>query len=129
MSRLAIPIMLAVATGGCGAASAKSYDSSDPVHCMTIYGATSGTVRTGPLADELNARILHIARTNGGTEWIRRITPVSAQLGAQWEAAADKAEIIKLFEECRKRQDADPSFTAALPQLMRQGKSISSGAR
>ncbi len=129
MPRLAIPIMLALAAGGCGAASAKSYDSSDPVHCMTIYGATSGTVRTGPLADELNARIFHIVRSNGGAEWIRKITPVTLQLGAQWEAAPDRAEILKLFDECRSRQDADPSFEAELSKLMREGRSISSGAR
>lgn len=129
MSRMLIPVMLGVVGAGCSAAAAKPYDSADPVHCMAIFGATSGTARTGPLADELNARIVHLVRSNGGAEWIEKITPLTLQLGARWEASLDREEIIKLFEECRANQDADPSFKSALPQLMREGREISSGAK
>jgi hypothetical protein len=129
MTRFALPALLAIAAGGCSAATARPYDSSDPLHCMVIYSATSGTVRTGPLADELNARIVHIVRSNGGPEWIEKITPLTLQIGAQWEAAPDQEKVVKLFEECRSRQDADPSFKAALPQLMQEGRRISANAR
>jgi len=129
MTRLAIPMILAVAGEGCSAANAQPYDSGNPVHCMVIYGATSGTARTGPLADELNARIVHLVRSNGGVEWLREITPLTTQLGAQWEASPDREGIVRLFTECRANQDADPSFRAALPQLMREGRAISSSAR
>ena len=129
MTRLAIPVLVAVAGAGCTAATAKPYDSGDPVHCMVICGATSGTARNGPLADELNARIVHLVRANGGAEWLRQIAPVTMRLGAQWEASPDREEIVKLFEECRTKQDLDPSFRAALPQLMREGREISASAR
>jgi hypothetical protein len=129
MTRFALPVLLAVAAAGCSAATAQPYDSSDPVHCMVIFSATSGTARTGPLADELNARIVHIVRANGGAEWIEKITPLTLQIGAQWEASPDQEKVVKLFEECRSRQDADPSFKAALPQLMQEGRRISASAR
>jgi hypothetical protein len=98
---------------------------------MTIFGATSATVRTGSLADELNARIVYIVRSNGGADWLREITPAAQQLGRSWEArvSQDGEEIMKLFDECKMRQNADPSFKAALPNLMREGRAISAGAR
>jgi hypothetical protein len=96
---------------------------------MVVYGATSGTARTGPLADEVNARIVHLVRSNGGPEWLKKITRTTMELGARWEASPDREGIVKLFEECRAYQDADPSFRQALPQLMREGRAISSSAR
>jgi hypothetical protein len=96
---------------------------------MVIYGATSGTSRTGPIADEMNARIVHLVQSNGGPGWLKKITPLTVQLGARWEASPNREEVVKLFEECRANQDADPSYKAALPQLMREGREISSSAR
>lgn len=129
MPRTAFAILLAAALAGCSAADASPYDSSNPVHCMTIFSVTSGTARTGPLADELNARILFFVRSHGGEPWLRQITPTSLQLAARWEASADRDAIMRLFDGCRARQDADPIFRAALPELMREARRISSNAR
>lgn len=130
MTRSALPIIVAGLLAGCSAASASAspYDSANPVHCMTIFGAGSGAARNGPVADELNARILFIVRANGGADWVRKITPVSVELGKAWEAAPDKSGIMTLFDECRSRQDADPKFQAALPELIREGRRISASA-
>ena len=127
MRRLSLLVLIGLTA--CTSAGASPYDSSNPVHCMTIFGATSGTARTGALADELNARIVFIVRSNGGAQWLREISPAAQQLGAQWEASRDRDEILRLFEECRNRQDADPNFRAALPNLMREGRAISASAR
>lgn len=129
MLRTAFLTLVAIAAGACSAANANPYDSGDPVQCMAIFGATSGTVRTGPLADELNARIVYIVRSNGGAEWLRRVTPQSTQVAATWEASHDPDRIMKLFDDCRSRQDSDPVFKAALPELMREGRNISATAR
>jgi hypothetical protein len=131
MKRLAF-CMAAIGLAGCTSATASPHDSSNPVHCMTIFGATSGVARSGPLADELNARILFLVRSNGGADWLREITPETQRLGAAWEeqarASKDGEEFMKLFDECRARQDADPDFRNALPELMQEGRAISAGA-
>jgi hypothetical protein len=127
MKRLSV--LVSIGLTACTSAGASPYDSSNPVHCMTIFSATSGTVRTGALADELNARMVFIVRSNGGAQWLREITPATQQLAAQWQASPDRDEVLKLVEECRNRQDADPNFRAALPNLMREGRKISGNAR
>ena len=85
MTRNVLLMILAATAAGCDAAKASSYDSSDPIQCTTILGATSGTLRKGPLAGDLNARILFIVRSNGGPEWLRRASPGSAQHAARWK--------------------------------------------
>ncbi|MES2904788.1 MAG: hypothetical protein V4696_11435 [Pseudomonadota bacterium] len=133
MKRFALCVLAPIGLMSCTSASAASYDSSNPVHCLSIFSATSGTTRTGPLADELNARIVYIVRSNGGADWLRGITPTAQELGMSWEARSrasqDGEEVMKLFDECRSRQDSDPSFRAALPILLREGREISAGAR
>lgn len=133
MKQLALCVLAPIGLAGCTSATASSYDSDNPVHCMTIFSATSGTARTGPLADELNARIVYIVRSNGGVDWLREITPAAQQLGRSWEArtlaSQDGEKVIKLLDDCRSRQDADPGFRAALPNLLREGSAISAGAR
>jgi hypothetical protein len=132
MKQLTLSVMAQVGLLGCTSATASSYDSSNPIHCMTIFGVTSGTARSGPLADELNARIVHIVRSNGGADWLREIAPAGKQLAMSWEerarASQDGKEIMKLFDDCRSRQDADASFKAALPNLIQEGRTISAGA-
>lgn len=128
VSRMASGLMLTATVAACDTAKASQYDSADPVHCLTIFGATSGTVRSGPLADELNARILYIIHSNGGEKWLREVTPVSRKIGARWEASKEWSQAIAHFEECRRRQNADPEFTAKLPELLREGARISSTA-
>lgn len=133
MKRLSLYLLATIGMTGCTSANDSHYDSGNPVHCMTIFGATSGTARTGPLADELNSRIVFIVRSNGGADWLREITPAAQQLGVNWEeraqASQDGERFMKLFDDCRARQDADPNFRAALPNLMREGRAISAGAR
>jgi hypothetical protein len=129
MRRSALSVLLLMGFSACTSADASPYDSSNPIHCMTIFGATSGTARTGSLADELNARMVFIVRSNGGQQWLREISPAAQELGAQWQASQDRNEVLRLFEECRNRQDADPNYRAALPNLMREGRSISARAR
>lgn len=133
MIRLALYLVALIGMTGCASANASPYDSTDPVHCMTIFSATSGSARTGPLADELNARIIFIVRANGGADWLREITPAARQLGLNWEerarASQDGEAFMKLFDDCRARQDANPNFRAALPSLVSEGRAISAGAR
>lgn len=103
MKRLVLFLLAPVGLTGCTSATASPYDSGNPVHCMTIFSATSGTARTGPLADELNARILFIVRSSGGADWLREVTPAAQQLGVSWE------------ERARASQDA--SMTAELGRM------------
>lgn len=129
MRRMVLPLLLALPLSGCGVASASPYDSTDPIQCMTVFGVTSAAARNGPLANELNARILYIAQANGGAEWLRQVTAPSRQMAASFEAAADKEPVLELFEECRDRQDADPAFRAAGPALLAEARRITPGAR
>jgi hypothetical protein len=133
MKRLALCVLAPIGFPGCTSATASPYDSANPLHSITIFSASSGTARTGPLADELNARIVFIVRSKGGADWLREVTPTVQQLGVAWEerarASLDGDSFMRLFDDCRARQDADPNFQAALPNLMREGRAISASAR
>jgi hypothetical protein len=112
--------LLAMVAAGCTAASANSYDSADPVQCVAIFGVTSAEAGSSLLGHELRARSLYITRANGGAEWLRTVTPRSQALAQQWESSGDQEGALRLFEECRDRQDADANFRAALPSLLRE---------
>ena len=131
MIRIAFPMILAVMSAGCTAADASTYDSNNPVHCLTVFGIASAGTRTGPIADDMNARILFIVQANGGATWLGNVTPASQRLGAQWEASVSTEgdKVMTLLDSCRARQDADPAFRRSRAALLREGRQISAGAR
>jgi hypothetical protein len=113
--------LLALPLAGCGAAQAAVYNSADPVQCAAIFSVTGHAAKLKPdgaLADEMFARLIHLAKSNGGSAWVERTTPEALKHAAAWEAASDRTAILKLFEECRARQDSDPAFQEATPALI-----------
>ena len=96
-------VLLALAGTLAGCAGERSYDSADPINCLTIFSLTSAGASAGSnprLAREMNARMALLAEKNGGAEWIRRVTPETRKLAAAIESSQDKAAALKLFDEC-----------------------------
>lgn len=114
-----MPLLLLVSA--CGAANAQIFDSADDVTCAAVYGATAHGAQNGSnpgVLEELVPRIGYLAKTHGGADWIRQITPRSQQIALAIEASHDEARGMKLLKECMARQDADPGFRAAVPGAM-----------
>lgn len=106
---------------GCADASSPTFESSDPVSCMVIFGiAANGAKQMSDAAaaektgNEMLRRTAFLAKQNGGIAWIKRITPQSMQIAAKMEAARDERATIKLFDECVARQNADPGFRSSM---------------
>lgn len=107
--------ILMLLPAGCANADERSFDSSDPVHCMVIFGvAANGAKQVSQLAvaDEMVRRASFLAEQQGGPEWIRKITPQSMEIGRKMEAANDERATLRLLDECVAQQNADPDFSA-----------------
>lgn len=114
--------MAALLSFGCSRADAETYDSSDPVYCMTIFGIAANAANemsNADLANEVTMRLFYLASQHGGVEWIRKITPDTIQAAARMEAAHDETATIKLLTDCEARQDADPGFRRFVEQNKR----------
>ncbi|MCA1199893.1 hypothetical protein K9B35_18150 [Sphingomonas sp. R647] len=99
----------------CSSANSRDFDSSDPVHCMVIFGIAANSARQmgqPAIADEMTKRVSFLAERHGGAGWIKQITPRSQEVGRKMEAANDQRATIKLFDDCVAAQDADPQFRA-----------------
>lgn len=102
---------------GCANASAPTFDSSNPVSCLVIFGvAANGAkqVSNAAAAGEMVKRASFLAEQHGGAEWITRVTPESMRIGAGMEAAHDERATLKLLDECVARQNADPAFQSRM---------------
>lgn len=116
--------LLAAPLAACGAAGASSHDGSDDVQCVTLFGITAHAAGPSATGEEMTARILHIARANGGHEWLNRIAPQSREIAARMEAAPDRDAVYRLFDGCIGRLDADPAFRAARPALLGEARRV-----
>ncbi|WP_375427672.1 hypothetical protein [uncultured Sphingomonas sp.] len=98
---------------GCANADEPTFDSSNPVSCMVIFGvAANGAkqVSQPAVADEMIRRASFLAGQHGGLEWIKKVMPQSIKVGRKMEAAHDERATIRLLEECVAKQNADPHF-------------------
>jgi hypothetical protein len=95
--------------GGCQ--KADGWDSTNPVHCMTVFGlASAGAAAQSNQAavTDMNARQMRMVRANGGVPWIEQITPETQRLAAEIERANDDAALSTLLEECAARNPSEP---------------------
>jgi hypothetical protein len=100
---------------GCANVDDRTFDSSDPVHCMVVFGvAANGAkqVSQPAVADEMVRRASFVAEQRGGLKWIKKITPQSMEIGRKMEAAHDERATLRLLDECVAQQNADPAFNA-----------------
>lgn len=120
-------LLLALPLAACGSASASPYDSTDPLHCATIFsiGAAGAAERSyGAVAEEMNSRLIYVAKTQGGADWLNAARPKGLELAKSWEGSLDGPKAIRLLEECRAKQNADPKFLAAIPELRALAKRV-----
>lgn len=105
---------LALLTAAAGLASCNGphrYDSSNPVHCLTIFSlASAGATATANtvLANEMNARMAILVESNGGAEWIARVTPEAQRLAGAIESSKDASAGEALFEQCDAQHPVRP---------------------
>jgi len=100
---------------GCADANERTFDSSNPVHCMVIFGiAANGAkqVSQPAVADEMARRATFLAEQHGGLAWIKKVKPQSMEIGKKMEAAHDERATLRLLDECVAQQNADPGFNA-----------------
>ncbi|MFN3667868.1 MAG: hypothetical protein ACK4VY_01015 [Brevundimonas sp.] len=96
-----VSVLLATTLAACQQSS--RWDSTNPVHCLTIFGIGSAAASAGSdagVVDELNSRMFGIVQANGGVKWIEQVKLESQQFAAQLEAADDEPAALKLFDEC-----------------------------
>lgn len=85
------------------------YDSSNPVHCLTVFSLASAgatAADNADLAEDMNARMAALAASRGGSEWIARVTPEARRLAATLEGSADPSVGQALFQHCSARHPA-----------------------
>jgi hypothetical protein len=100
---------------GCANANERTFDSSNPVHCMVIFGVAANGAKQVSLpavADEMERRASFLAEQHGGAAWIKTITPQSMEVGKKMEAAHDERATLRLLDECVALQNADPGYNA-----------------
>lgn len=113
MRQLILAGLLIVPAYGCANANAATFDSSDPVQCMTIFGiAAAGAKERGQheLAEEMIGRQMLLAEQQGGVEWIKDMAPRSVELAQKMEAAQDVQATLELLNQCKARQNAGSAF-------------------
>jgi hypothetical protein len=126
---LTVPLV-SLALLGCGTAAANQYDSADPVHCSIVFSVTIPAARARSdhrLADEMTARLIHLARSQGGIGWLNEISPQAMEIAAGWEASPDREALLSLFDRCKAEQNNDPAFQAAAPALLAEAKRVKAG--
>ena len=105
-------IALLTAVGGLASCEGvPRYDSSNPVHCLTVFSLASAgatAANNADLANEMNARMAALAVSNGGSEWIARVTPEARRLAATLESSTDPSIGQALFEQCSARYPPRP---------------------
>lgn len=114
---MVIATALMALPAGCANASAPTFDSSNPVSCLVIFGvAANGAkqVSNPAAAGEMVKRASFLAEQHGGAEWIKKVTPESMRIGAGMEAAHDERATLKLLDECVAKQNADPAFQSRM---------------
>lgn len=102
---------------GCASANAPTFDSSNPVSCMVIFGvAANGAkqVSNAAAAGEMVKRASFLAEQHGGAECIRKVTPESMRIGAGMKVAQDERATLELLDECVAKQNADPAFQSRM---------------
>lgn len=113
MWRMVMATAFTTLPAGCASANAPTFDSSNPVSCMVIFGvAANGAkqVSNAAAAGEMVKRASFLAEQHGGAEWITKIMPESIRIAAGMEAAHDEGATLKLLDECVEKQNADPAF-------------------
>lgn len=117
MWRVVVAGAMSLPVIGCADANAATFDSSDPVSCMVIFGiAANGAKQAAQhtVVNEMVGRASFLAAQNGGVEWIQKIGPQSMEIAKKMEAAQDKRATFELLDQCVAQQDADPAFRASL---------------
>jgi len=92
-----------------GCQKAARWDSTDPVHCMTVFGLVSASAAAQSnqaVVSDLTARQVAIVQANGGLPWIERIKPESLRLAAEIQEANDDAALSRLLDDCAARNPA-----------------------
>lgn len=114
MRRIPMTILMLLPIG-CADTNERTFDSSDPVHCMVIFGiAANGAKQASQpaVADEMVRRATFLADQRGGLAWIKKVTPQSLEIGKKMEAAHDERATLRLLDDCVAQQNADPGFNA-----------------
>ena len=113
----AILTTMSISLGACAGTDDPRFDSTDPVHCMAIFGIAANGAKqasNAAAADEMFRRASFLAGQQGGAAWIEKITPRSLEAGKEMEAAQDERATLKLLDECVAKQNADPAFQARM---------------
>jgi hypothetical protein len=104
MRAAAVGLILAATVTGCQ--KPARWDSTNPVHCMTVFGIVSGSAAAQSnqaVVKDLTARQLVIVQANGGLPWIEQIKPESQRLAAEIQQANDEAALSRLLDDCAAR--------------------------
>lgn len=98
--KLVVLLVAAACTVGCTESSSNSYDSSDPVNCITIMGVARGGSSDPELRRWAYEQADAIASKHGGLDWINQIKPDVVEFAKKLEADNDAAAAARLLNEC-----------------------------
>jgi hypothetical protein len=104
---------------GCSTVDATTFDSTNPVHCMVIFGIAANSARqiSQPMvAKQMMRRFSVLADHHGGSAWLAKIDAEALAVAKRMEAANNRKATIQLLEECEAAQDADPRMRAEIRQ-------------
>lgn len=117
MWRIVIATAFTASSAGCANASDPTFDSSNPVSCLAIFGIAANGAKQGSKftsASEMIKRASFLAEQHGGAECIRKVTPESMRIGAGMKVAQDERATLELLDECVAKQNADPAFQSRM---------------
>lgn len=106
MFRPVCSILLVALLAGCDGAPATSYDSSNPVNCLAIFGlANVGARAKGDqqLSREMQERQTALVKAQGGINWLNKIAPEAKQFATQLERDKDGGATETLLRQCKER--------------------------
>ena len=94
-------LVFLMSASGCNNATAKSYDSSNPVNCMTVFGIVRAAPETTPEVRQLlEEKALALGLKHGGLNWVKKIEPDAIKFAKKLEADKDVEAVTRLVEDC-----------------------------
>lgn len=120
MSADRLIIFSLLASAACAQEPAVALDASNPIHCMAAFNVTAVIGKqagNSKLQLESIARALFESEKLGSPRAIQVAKAETVKLG-QDRLAQDGDATQSLAVECAKKQDADPTFEARVPDLL-----------